>query len=360
MKKVGILTYHSSDNYGSVLQAYALQKYLSSFCDAQIVDYRKTEVKDLYKIFKPMNNKFNIITNFYSVLYYNKLKKRKKAYEAFRQNFMNLSEREINAKEELDNFVNRYDALVCGSDQVWNFDILDFDTSFLLDFPEFTGEKIAYAASMGPKQKSLEQVSGYKALFEDFYKITVRENSSQDVLQRVLKKPVDTVIDPVFLLSKEDWEKAVEQGNIAECKEDYVFCYFPGGVSERLEEFSVGLAKKMNCKRVLVVPEWRNLFRSGKKMYDCMPLEFVSMIKNAKAVCTDSFHGTAFSIIMDTPLFVEVGNGSTDSRINTLLAIANKENCIINQNNSQDSIITELTLEQTIDCSKKILSDVIR
>ncbi len=360
MRKIGILTYHSSDNYGSVLQAYALQKYLSSFCDAQIVDYRKTEVKELYKIFKPMNSKFNIITNFYSLLYYKKLKKRKKAYEEFRHKFINLSENEINTKEELDKFVKRYDAMVCGSDQVWNFDILDFDTSYLLDFPEFTGKKIAYAASMGPKQKSLEQVSEYKEMFEDFDEITARENSVATVLEKVLKKRIDTVIDPVFLLSKEEWEEALKQGNISDCKGDYVFCYFPGGVSKHLERFSVELAKKTNSKRVLVVPEWRNLFRTGKKMYDCMPLEFVSMIKNAKAVCTDSFHGTAFSIIMDTPLFVEVRNGATDSRINTLLAVAKKESCIINQYNSQYSNNTELTLEQDIDYSKKILSDLIK
>lgn len=358
MKKVGILTYHSSDNYGSVLQAYALCKYLSGFYDAEIIDYRKSEVKNLYKIFKPMNSKFNIITNFYNALYYKRLNKQKEGFEAFRQSFLNLSSREFNTKEELDKCVNEYDALVCGSDQVWNFDILDFDTSYLLDFPIFSGKKIAYAASMGPKKKNKEQVAEYKALFEDFDRISVREDSAEEVLSAVLEKPIETVIDPVFLLSKEEWTKLLESANVPERKDDYVFCYFPGGVSKSLDKFSRDLAKKMKCKRVLVVSEWRNLFRSGKKMYDCMPAEFISMIKNAKAVCTSSFHGTAFSIIMDTPLYVEMGGESADARILNILHMANKTDCIINEN--YDKFDLAETLKDIVDKSKNFLSNIVK
>lgn len=359
MKKVGILTYHSSDNYGSVLQAYALCKYLSGFYDAEIIDYRKSEVKNLYKIFKPMNSKFNIITNFYNALYYKRLKKQKRVFEEFRQNFLNLAKPEINTKEELDKFIKGYEALVCGSDQVWNFDILDFDTSYLLDFPEFQGKKIAYAASMGPKKKSKEQVAEYKALFEDFDKISVREDSAKEVLSEVLEKTASTVIDPVFLVSKEEWEELIEKADIQGKKDEYVFCYFPGGVSKSLEKFSQDLAKKMNCKRVLVVAEWRNIFRPGKKMYDCSPLEFVSMIKNAKAVCTSSFHGTAFSVIMDTPLYVEMGGEKDDARILNILRMANKTGCIINRKEDYKEASQEETLEEVIDYSKKFLLDSI-
>ena len=358
MKKVGILTYHSSDNYGSVLQAYALRKFLSEFCDAEIIDYRKPEVKKLYKIFKPISSKFNIITNIYNALYYLKLKNRKISYEDFRTKYLNLSEYEINEKDKLDKFVNRYDTLICGSDQVWNFDICDFDTSFLLDFPEFEGNKVAYAASMGPKKKSSEQVAKYKELFNSFNEISVRESSAASVLEDVLKKPVNTLIDPVFLLSKQEWEQSIKQANIKQKKQDYVFCYFPGGVSKNLENFSVELAKKLNCKRILTVPEWRNIFRSGKKMYNCAPFEFVDMIKNAKAVCTDSFHGTALSIIMDTPFYVEIGNGATDSRINTLISLSGMYDSVIN-NNFSSTKKTETDIEDFIDISKNTLKDAI-
>lgn len=358
MEKVGILTYHSSDNYGSVLQAYALCKYISNFCDAQIVDYRKYEVKNLYKIFQPMNTKFNIITNIYSALYYNRLNKRKKAYEKFRQDFLNLSKPEINKKKDLNNYVNKYDALICGSDQVWNFDILDFDTSFLLDFPEFSGKKFAYAASMGPKKKKPEQVAKYKGLFENFDNISVREEPAGEVLEKVLEVPFDTVIDPVFLLSKEEWIELIEKTNVQSSKEDYVFCYFPGGVSKSLEQFSIELAKKTNCKRVLIVPEWRNIFRPGEKMYDCSPLEFISMIKNAKAVCTNSFHGTAFSIIMDTPFYVETTSGTSDSRISRLLSVMNNKDIAINPDvcNVQNS---GKNLQEIIEFSKGKIKDWI-
>ena len=359
LNKVGILTYHSSDNYGSVLQSYALCKYLSNYWDAQILDYRKPEVKNLYKIFKPMNCKFNIITNLYNALYYKRLNRQKKVFEAFRQKFLNLSKPEINKKEYLNNFVNKYDALICGSDQVWNFDILDFDTSFLLDFSEFSGKKIAYAASMGPKKKRKEQIIEHKALFEDFDKISVREESAKEVLTEVLAKPIETVIDPVFLLSKEEWIELIKEANIKKHKDDYVFCYFAGGVSQSLEKFSVDLAKKNNCKRVLIVPEWRNIFRPGEKMYDCTPLEFVNMIRNAKAVCTNSFHGTAFSIIMDTPLYVEMGGEKNDARISNILYMANRSNCIINKNENYSNASSEKSLEGIIDYSKEFLSDIV-
>lgn len=356
MKKVGILTYHSSDNYGSVLQSYALRKYLSRFCDAEVIDYRKNEVKDLYKIFKPMNSKFNIVTNLYNALYYNRLNKRKKAYEKFRKDFLNLSKPEINKKEDLDKFVNGYDVLVCGSDQVWNFDICDFDTSYLLDFPEFSGKKIAYAASMGPKKKSKEQVAEYKALFEDFDGISAREESAGEVLSEVLKKPVSTVIDPVFFLSKEDWTELLKDVKVR--KDDYVFCYFPGGVSKSIEKFSRNLAKELNCKRILVVSEWRNIFYSGEKRYDCTPLEFVSMIKNAKAVCTSSFHGTAFSVIMGVPFYVEMASGTFDSRIAKLLSVTNSTDNAVNSEilGIQKS---EKNLEEMIEFSKEKVKDWI-
>lgn len=360
MKKVGILTYHSSDNYGSVLQAYALRKYLSGFCDAEVINYRKPEVKALYRIFKPMNSKFNIITNFYNVLYYRWLQKKKKAYETFRQKFLNLSEKEIDSKKELDVFVDKYDALICGSDQVWNFDILDFDNSYLLDFRDFNGKKIAYAASMGPKKKSRERVEEFKALFEDFDGISVREETAAEVVSEVLGTTIKNVVDPVLLLSKEDWIDLIKEGEIKERNDDYVFCYFPGGVSKSLEEFSCNLAKEMNCKRILVVPEWRNLFRTGEKMYDCTPIEFVSMIKNAKAVCTDSFHGTAFSVIMDTPLYVQMGGENGDARILNILKMANRESCIINRSENDGETPSRESLEKEIDYSKGFLSEMFK
>ena len=204
-----------------------------------------------------------------------------------------------------------------------------------------------------------EQVAEYKTQFEDFDKISVREDSAKEVLSEVLEKNTSTVIDPVFLVSKEEWEEQIEKADIQEKKDEYVFCYFPGGVSKSLEKFSQDLAKKMNCKRVLVVSEWRNLFRPGKKMYDCSPLEFVSMIKNAKAVCTSSFHGTAFSVIMDTPLYVEMGGEKDDARILNILRMANKADCIINRKEDYKEASQEETLDEVIDYSKKFLLNSI-
>lgn len=354
MKKVGILTYHSSDNYGSVLQAYALCKYLSNFCDAEIIDYRKPEVKELYKIFKKNNSKFNIITNIYNAIYYSRLKKRKHLYEEFRCNYMNLSKDEINTKQELDKFVNVYDALVCGSDQVWNFDIIDFDTSYMLYFPDYAGRKVSYAASLGPCEKDKEKLFKYKDILNHLDYISVREKEAKESLGSVLDKNVDVVCDPVFLLSKKEW-KALAENSKVNIKDDYIFCYFPGGVSKSMEEFSSNLAKEKNCKRILISNEWRNIYRNGNKMYDCGPLDFLKLIKDAKYVCTTSFHGTAFATIMNTSLYVEAGGGKGDSRISTLINMTDKRECIINQK-CENSDNTAETLEKSIKFSKNFLN----
>lgn len=357
--KVGILTYHSSDNYGSVLQAYALQKFLSRHCNCEIIDYRKKDVKKLYSIFKPLNSAFNIATNIHNFINLKKLIKRKNEFERFRKNEIALSKQMASKKTELCEMIGEYEALVCGSDQVWNFDIIDFDTSYMLDFAGFNGKKISYAASLGPVKKEQSDIAKYAHLLNDFDYISVREKEAKEVLCEIIDKNVDILCDPVFLLDKEEWEQIANKSSL-ELYDDYIFCYFPGGVSQSMEEFSRDLARKNNCKRILIINEWRNLLRPGEKFYECSPYDFVKLIKNAKYVCTTSFHGTAFSTIMGTKFFVESGTvGKMDSRIDTLLGMTNNFEAIINYNADVKENLTYTTMSDIICYSKKIIESIV-
>lgn len=348
-KKIGILTYHDSDNYGSVLQAYALSHYINSLgADCKIIDYRKPQVKNLYNIWKRPTNRNAILTDIFQIPYYSKLKKRKKNFENFRKKHLPLSSTLYTKQNDLKN--SKYDLYLVGSDQVWNVNIVDFDTSYLLDFTD--KKKFSYAASFGSSIKNADSFHKYKSLFQKFDKITVREIAGKNLCENELGLSADLVCDPVFLLSADQWRKLKSKITI---KEDYIFCYFAGGVSKEMEEFSKNLASKHNCKRVIVMFDWHDW--NKKKLIKCFesgPQEFLTLLDNAKFVCTNSFHGTALSIILNKDFYVD--GSHSDVRIKSLLAISNRENALVGSNIIPETEKTHTSLNELIDSSKKIIS----
>ncbi len=316
MKKVATVTFHRSDNFGSVLQAYALgEKLVQMGYDQYIIDYRKAEVANMYKILKKPTNKFLVITDIYNLLYYRKLKKRQKRFEKFRNDFFRLSN-VYNSKEELVQAPPAADVYICGSDQIWNTSILDFDGTYLLDFVK-SGRKISYAASGIKKTHTDEAIKTVSEAISSFDGVTVRETYTA---KRLGIDYSNVVLDPVLLLTDNDWDKAC-----ADIKADkkYMLCYFAGNVSFEFEHFTKKYAEEKGLHRILLMPEWRNIKRSGKKSYDAGPREFLALIKNADIVCTDSFHGTAFSILFNKPFIVGQHNPFSDERIGTILSFLN-------------------------------------
>ena len=343
MKKIAIITYHFSDNFGSILQSYALQTAIQKEgyeCD--IIDYRKPEVKKLYQILKPNTSKYNIVMNIYSILYYMKLKKRKMRYEQFRTDKLKLTQTRFEYAQELNELNEQYDAFVCGSDQVWNTGIIDFDLSYVLHFA--TQKRVSYAASCGSKRQKEENI---RLLIDDLNKfshISVRESAAQDVLEKFVTQDITVDVDPVLLLERTRWEKLSTERLI---KEKYILCYFPGGTPADGDKISAEYAKRNKCKRVILMPEWRNLFKKGIKEYAAGPIQFLNLIKNSEHVFTSSFHGTAFSIIFNKPFSVVSFNNNLDERIVTLLQVCNMENNMIR------------SIDDITDCNFKIANEKI-
>ncbi len=321
--KTAILTFHDSDNFGSVLQSYATSTFLNkNGIETEILDLRKPEVERLYSIFKPLNCKSNLAANVYNSLNYTALKKRKRVFEDFRKEYLPLSEKRYKGISDIEDTHPDYKAYVVGSDQVWNVGIVDFDMSYLLPFADGS-KRIAYAAS-GLKDCSEKDFQMMKPHLEKFDLITVRENRSVTVLKENADIDCVTVLDPVFLIDREDWTAlaAFEIYN-----EPYMFCYFAGGVVEEFEKYTATLAKEMGVKRVLVMPEWKNFFRSGIRNYSSGPKEFLSLVANAQIVCTNSFHAAAFSVILNKPFVVGTNSLGCDERINTLLSHFDLSEC---------------------------------
>lgn len=312
MKKVATVTFHRSDNFGSVLQAYALGEILAhQGYDQFIVDYRKSEVADMYKILKKPTNKFLLITDMYNLLHYRKLKKRQKLFEKFRNEFFRLS----NIYRTHDSIIENppvADVYICGSDQIWNTSILDFDYTYLLDFVK-NGRKIAYAASGVKSSHTDEAIKSVVEAASSFDGVTVRETY---MAKRLGIDITNVVLDPVLLLTFDDWDKVCTDTKV---DKKYMLCYFAGNVSFEFEQFTKKYAEQNGLERILLMPEWRNIKRNGKKFYDAGPGEFLSLIKNADIVCTDSFHGTAFSILFNKPFVVGQHNPFSDERIETIL-----------------------------------------
>lgn len=310
MKTVATITYHRSDNFGSVLQAYALGEKLRQMGYEQYnIDYRKKEVAQLYRILQPVKSKFQLVTNGYHLLHYGALRRRQEKYEVFRQKWLRLSP-VYDSREALLAAPPEADAYIVGSDQVWHTGIVDFDESYLLDFVK-QGRKLSYAAS-GIKQDTPEEGIGLlQKHIRSFDAVSVRENIARQRLG------MGTVCaDPVLLLQKQDWQKLC---TAEKRKKPYMLCYFAGMVAEGFEQLTRRIAKERGLERVILMPQWRNLFRPGTNAYDAGPEDFVSLIAGADMVCTNSFHGTAFSLLLNKPFLVGQYTPFADDRLATLL-----------------------------------------
>ena len=203
MKKIGIVTFHRAINFGGVLQSYALQKKLKDYgLDVEEIDYYSNDVYKIYNYFYV--GKFNIIKTPIKIAlnfgFFIKNIRIKKKFNKFREKYIQTSDF-LSSKEKVINYINRYDYIISGSDQVWNKDITLNDYDFY-DLSLFnTNNKISYAASVGKDDISEQEKAYYKNLIKEYNSVSVRESS----LQNTLGEEVSHVMDPVFLLEKEEW-----------------------------------------------------------------------------------------------------------------------------------------------------------
>lgn len=340
MKKVGVLTmYHQSINYGGLLQAYALCHFINSldgFCAEQIRyssssqgihSKRMTKLKNIrptefiQKCFALVENKTNrIITR---LLISKRLNIRANSIADFR-NSIPHSKQIFNSENISD---REYDVIVAGSDRIWN---PENETSpYYLGFVKGK-KKISYAASLTTNTFTKSQISFLQKTLRDFYAISVREKDSAKALSSITDKNVKWVCDPVLLLNRLQWENLCtkEKEN-----EEYIFCYFLG--KDTLNRRLVSQFAKKTKLKIVTIPFANNQFCKSdlnfgdKQLFDLSPQDFLSLIKHAKYVFTDSFHATMFSIIFNKQFFAMArnemkGSGSRIESITTFLAIENR------------------------------------
>ncbi len=314
--KVGILTFHFVDNFGAVLQAYALQQTLvNQKVEAEIIDYRPSYIYDKYRMrFSDIAKHPRKVLN--NIIQHDYKRKQHEKFINFSYKYINLSHsvyKKINKE-----IVNEYDYFITGSDQVWNPIITGRDSTYFLNFVHDSNKKVAYAASVGRNVNS-EIETFVLENTEDFYKVSIREEEVARHFNSLGKK-FETVLDPTFLLSKDEWIKV--ESAPSNLPEHYVLVYDLECRKDILE-MATRKAKEENIQLVTIHPLNKNYY-GHSNLVGVGPEEFIYLFHNADYVYTNSFHGLVFSTIFNKKVFV-IEHSTGNSRLMNLINVLNLE-----------------------------------
>lgn len=312
--KIGILTFHRTTNYGAALLAYALQEALiGQGHDAEIIDYNNTAVYSYYD-YRVFYGAQSVKTRLGKVLRYAHNKALCAQFAAFREKHLRLSP-ECTDHDTLRAVEARYDAVISGSDQVWNPRAIfrDFD-AYLLGTVQC--RKIAYAASAGTVSTWEPYLKTYWKLLHRFDAISVREAEMLAPAEHLAQKDVSLTLDPTLLLTREDWVRA-ESGKLPDerLKNGYILVYFLGKNPAVVQ----AAREVQEATGLPLVTLGRRIGARDELHPAAGPQEFLTLFHHASCVLTSSFHGTVFAVQYERP-FLVFGNGAYNGRMQTLLS----------------------------------------
>lgn len=299
--KLAILTFQDAVNYGAILQAYALRTALESnlaSCEAGVLDYHCEKIRERH-LPTYVEKKGNPIRAYLKMLKNYRVKtSRKQKFDRFKNDYLNIIPYTTDSDRQ--RFLETYDAVVVGSDQVWNLNLTGGDgTYFLKDFR--TMKRFSYAASIGETSLSEQEAEQFRSL-SALDGVSVREESAKRILNEIIPNPVDVVPDPVLLLDKDAWRR-MESAYAGIERGSYVLLYhFHAGAS--LIAFAKKKAQEYGCKVVCVQGAGKGI-DGTTVIRDATPNEFVWLIDHARCVVTNSFHGTMFSVIFNKEFYTE-------------------------------------------------------
>lgn len=318
MKTIGIITFHSAHNYGSVFQAYAMLRIMQKLgLSAKIIDYRHPMTTAMYE-YVGWNKDFSIKQNL-SNLWYKGIcrdgRERARIFNDFITNNMCLTERVNNPKAIKEEF----DYLVCGSDQIWNpLASGRNDPVYYLDFGNKDSIRFSYAASSGSYPFADGREKEIRTYLEAMKLIGVRETYMKEYIRKKLNLDSQVNPDPTVLLKKEDWEQIEEKHPSINEEKKYILVYTLSKMGDTIK-----FAKQVGAKYDLPVIHINHLIGKScnvegiQSLKNVTPGQFLWLYHHASFVVSNTFHGNMFSIIYRKP-FVWYCTSDTDSRIQTL------------------------------------------
>lgn len=363
--KIAVITRHAITNYGSLLQALATQVTIEKLgYECEIVNYiRKDEsYKNHEKTLLKRKTKWN--RNPIKKLVYLLLRQPEsclagKKFECEQNKYLELSKLYV-SQDELMNDRPYADVYMTGSDQVWGpTEDGSYDSSYCLSFVPDSEKKIAYAASFGHTDMTEELCSYYKKWLRRYEHIAVREDSALNFLNTI-DIEAQQVIDPTLLLTREEWEKYVGE----KIEKKYVLVYQLHN-DKRLGEYAQKVAKEKGLPLLRVSASLHQITRPGKFIWCPSIKNFLSYVKNAECMITDSFHGTAFAINFNTPFVEVLPNNNTGTRNMSILRLTGLSNRILKDDDvnlamttidfSETNRILEKKREESIEILKHML-----
>lgn len=313
MKKVGIITIFDLSNYGNRLQAYALFKVLENLkCQVMEVRYCGNSFKAFLKEIVKRNRLLLICYYFFNgILKGNNLFsviKRCKRFSIFSSFTKKIKSRLIFSDSK------DFDYYVCGSDQIWNPNFAG-DLGYFAAFAA-KEKRISYSASFGLSALPEKDISRYTKYLNDMQYISVREDQGAEIVKQLTEKQAEVLIDPTLMIDKDEWKSVAKKPKI-KIPEKYILTYFLSKFSEETDMYIKRIAKENNLQ---IIP--LHGFEENDYWNSAGPSEFIWLIENASLVCTDSFHASIFSVLMDTPFIAfkrNYANNDMSSRFESLL-----------------------------------------
>lgn len=365
--KVGIVTITDGSNYGNNLQNYAVIKVLKTLgVESETI---KTDVENslikkiINKLKRIINNGDNIcvqdsgagvesdfaeqervqshVRNQETTIKdYVLREKRAQRFKKFSKKYLNKS-REVCIERE-PSLLYKYDCLVFGSDQIWNFTIsrVERGYKYFSGMFAYNTKKIAYSASVGVNYIPDKFKNDFANSLKNFSAVSVREQSGKSAIEELIDIDVKVTIDPTLMLNRKEWLEIARKPKYIKSNKKYIMTYFLGDVLETTKNFIVSISKKYDYEIVNITMDWvayQNV--ENKKHFCTSPDEFVWLVSNCELMLTDSFHACVFSIIMDKPFRVfkrqQKGLKKMNSRIETLASVLELDNWYIGNCNEE-------------------------
>ena len=344
-KKIGILTFHWANHFGAILQAWALNRLLINMgYEAEIINFlprlallhsqvlkpSKLAKKHLVRsnsIFRGIRRiavePIRYIYNLREIIHKDAL------FNHFRKHFMRVSSKAIDSINELKQKCLEYDICLVGSDQVWNPDFLiHSDFAYLLPFRLGQVKKIAFSASIATEDVPPTILKLYKATLSDFSFISLREKTHCRLLSLLLRRKVYSTLDPTLLVNRESYESIMNK-DMSLPYDKYILVYNLGlsvlplakKVANIVKLPTIIYHKPQGIKQIIRKYPFSEYFKTAPSFPLEGPREFLVLLENAELVITDSFHGTALSILFEKPFIAVITNPEKKSRIINLLEL---------------------------------------
>jgi hypothetical protein len=312
-RTIGILTLQNSNNYGAMYQTYALSRYLENrghkvfIIDYEMTrdtsglfDYLKHPVSFIQKLFYRKEQILNSLFNKKSTPTIDRKQAFIEIFDQFRKSYLNITKEEYNYQKLLD-ACPEADVYICGSDQIWAADFLFTSPAFLLGFVPKGTKRVSYAASFGKNRLETYLDKPFRKYINQFDAVSVREKSGVDIVNSFSDMDAKHVLDPTLLLDKDDYLDIIDYSLVPD--EPYIFVYKLNQtkeLSDWMDSCINEISKKEHLSVLAVSTNLVYPFDENWKELHPTPGQLLGLIEKSTVTTTNSFHGTVFSIILQT------------------------------------------------------------